>query len=104
MHSESSTHQYCFVSDGLLDVTDIPDELSSIQVNMWLCYQVMLFLCVHLCLICMYVCPWLLLPEAGGVMQAFLKGATVQTTRPQKDKTAGPSTEKKARPIPWVEK
>lgn len=38
-------------------------------------------------------------------MQAFLKGATVQATRPQKDKAAaGPSTEKKARAIPWVEK
>ncbi|XP_049444043.1 replication factor C subunit 4 [Epinephelus fuscoguttatus] len=38
-------------------------------------------------------------------MQAFLKGATVQSTRPQKDKaTAGPCTEKKAKAIPWVEK
>ncbi|KAM7410634.1 hypothetical protein PAMA_001867 [Pampus argenteus] len=38
-------------------------------------------------------------------MQAFLKGATIQTTRPQKDKTAaGPSAEKKARSLPWVEK
>uniref|UniRef100_A0A3Q1FAI1 Replication factor C subunit 4 n=1 Tax=Acanthochromis polyacanthus TaxID=80966 RepID=A0A3Q1FAI1_9TELE len=38
-------------------------------------------------------------------MQAFLKGATVQATRPQKDKAAaGPSTEKKAKAIPWVEK
>lgn len=38
-------------------------------------------------------------------MQAFLKGATVQSSRPQKDKAAaGPSTEKKARAIPWVEK
>ncbi|XP_060934386.1 replication factor C subunit 4 [Limanda limanda] len=38
-------------------------------------------------------------------MQAFLKGATVQTTRPQKDKSAaGLSTEKKAKAIPWVEK
>uniref|UniRef100_A0A3Q3J723 AAA+ ATPase domain-containing protein n=1 Tax=Monopterus albus TaxID=43700 RepID=A0A3Q3J723_MONAL len=38
-------------------------------------------------------------------MQAFLKGATVQPTRPQKDKTAaGPSTEKKAKALPWVEK
>ncbi|KAM3619968.1 uncharacterized protein V6R79_016435 [Siganus canaliculatus] len=38
-------------------------------------------------------------------MQAFLKGATVQAARPQKDKTAaGPSAEKKAKAIPWVEK
>uniref|UniRef100_A0A8C9X1C8 Uncharacterized protein n=1 Tax=Sander lucioperca TaxID=283035 RepID=A0A8C9X1C8_SANLU len=38
-------------------------------------------------------------------MQAFLKGATVQTTRSQKDKAAaGLSTEKKAKAIPWVEK
>lgn len=38
-------------------------------------------------------------------MQAFLKGATVQATRPQKDKAAaGPSTEKKAKAVPWVEK
>ncbi|XP_008277518.1 replication factor C subunit 4-like [Stegastes partitus] len=38
-------------------------------------------------------------------MQAFLKGATVQAARPQKDKAAaGPSTEKKARALPWVEK
>uniref|UniRef100_A0A671UTT1 Replication factor C (activator 1) 4 n=1 Tax=Sparus aurata TaxID=8175 RepID=A0A671UTT1_SPAAU len=38
-------------------------------------------------------------------MQAFLKGGTVQSTRPQKDKAAGgPSTEKKAKAIPWVEK
>uniref|UniRef100_A0A3Q3L8L8 Replication factor C (activator 1) 4 n=1 Tax=Mastacembelus armatus TaxID=205130 RepID=A0A3Q3L8L8_9TELE len=38
-------------------------------------------------------------------MQAFLKGATGQTTRPQKDKAAaGPSTEKKAKAVPWVEK
>uniref|UniRef100_A0A8P4KJJ6 AAA+ ATPase domain-containing protein n=1 Tax=Dicentrarchus labrax TaxID=13489 RepID=A0A8P4KJJ6_DICLA len=38
-------------------------------------------------------------------MQAFLKGATVQSTRPQKDKAAaGPSTEKKAKAVPWVEK
>ncbi|XP_047443255.1 replication factor C subunit 4 [Mugil cephalus] len=36
-------------------------------------------------------------------MQAFLKGATIQTARPQKDK-AGPSSEKKAKAIPWVEK
>uniref|UniRef100_A0A667ZN52 Replication factor C (activator 1) 4 n=1 Tax=Myripristis murdjan TaxID=586833 RepID=A0A667ZN52_9TELE len=38
-------------------------------------------------------------------MQAFLKGASVQATKPQKDKAAaGPSTEKKAKPLPWVEK
>ncbi|XP_041861547.1 replication factor C subunit 4 isoform X2 [Melanotaenia boesemani] len=38
-------------------------------------------------------------------MQAFLKGATVQTSRLQKDKTkAGPSGEKKAKAVPWVEK
>uniref|UniRef100_A0A3P9PAG1 Replication factor C subunit 4 n=1 Tax=Poecilia reticulata TaxID=8081 RepID=A0A3P9PAG1_POERE len=38
-------------------------------------------------------------------MQAFLKGATIQTSRPQKDKvTAGPSAEKKAKAVPWVEK
>ncbi|XP_029004992.1 replication factor C subunit 4 isoform X2 [Betta splendens] len=38
-------------------------------------------------------------------MQAFLKGATVQSTRSQKDKGAtGPSTEKKAKVVPWVEK
>ncbi|XP_071774423.1 replication factor C subunit 4 [Centroberyx gerrardi] len=38
-------------------------------------------------------------------MQAFLKGASVQATRPQKDKAAaGPSAEKKAKPLPWVEK
>ncbi|KAM4628823.1 replication factor C subunit 4 [Polymixia lowei] len=38
-------------------------------------------------------------------MQAFLKGASVQATKPQKDKAApGPSTEKKPRPVPWVEK
>uniref|UniRef100_A0A3B3US38 Replication factor C (activator 1) 4 n=2 Tax=Poecilia TaxID=8080 RepID=A0A3B3US38_9TELE len=38
-------------------------------------------------------------------MQAFLKGATIQTSRPQKDKvTAGPSGEKKAKAVPWVEK
>ncbi|XP_033937197.1 replication factor C subunit 4 [Pseudochaenichthys georgianus] len=38
-------------------------------------------------------------------MQAFLKGATVQTSRPQKDKAAaGPGTEKKAKAVPWVEK
>ncbi|KAM4548153.1 replication factor C subunit 4 isoform 1-T2 [Odontesthes bonariensis] len=37
-------------------------------------------------------------------MQAFLKGATVQS-RPLKGKTkAGVSTEKKARAVPWVEK
>lgn len=38
-------------------------------------------------------------------MQAFLKGATIQSARPQKDKAAaGPSAEKKAKAIPWVEK
>uniref|UniRef100_A0A3B5M2W3 Uncharacterized protein n=1 Tax=Xiphophorus couchianus TaxID=32473 RepID=A0A3B5M2W3_9TELE len=38
-------------------------------------------------------------------MQAFLKGATIQSSRPQKDKvTAGPSAEKKAKAVPWVEK
>uniref|UniRef100_A0A3Q4MNN5 Replication factor C (activator 1) 4 n=1 Tax=Neolamprologus brichardi TaxID=32507 RepID=A0A3Q4MNN5_NEOBR len=38
-------------------------------------------------------------------MQAFLKGATVQAARPQKDKAvAGPSAEKKAKAVPWVEK
>ncbi|XP_054916519.1 replication factor C subunit 4 [Poeciliopsis prolifica] len=38
-------------------------------------------------------------------MQAFLKGTTIQTSRPQKDKvTAGPSAEKKANAVPWVEK
>lgn len=38
-------------------------------------------------------------------MQAFLKGTAAQPIRPQKDKaTAGSSTEKKAKAIPWVEK
>ncbi|KAG7515074.1 replication factor C subunit 4 [Solea senegalensis] len=38
-------------------------------------------------------------------MQAFLKGATVQSVRPQKDKTtAGSSAEKKIKALPWVEK
>uniref|UniRef100_I3KSR2 Replication factor C subunit 4 n=1 Tax=Oreochromis niloticus TaxID=8128 RepID=I3KSR2_ORENI len=38
-------------------------------------------------------------------MQAFLKGATVQAARPQKDKAVvGPSAEKKAKAVPWVEK
>ncbi|GLD65342.1 replication factor C subunit 4 [Lates japonicus] len=46
----------------------------------------------------------LIYKSESGVMQAFLKGATVQTTRPQKDKTAGPSTEKKTKAVPWVEK
>ncbi|XP_061883976.1 replication factor C subunit 4 [Entelurus aequoreus] len=36
-------------------------------------------------------------------MQAFLKGASVPATRPQKDK-CGASTEKKAKLVPWVEK
>ncbi|XP_028443587.1 replication factor C subunit 4 isoform X1 [Perca flavescens] len=49
--------------------------------------------------------PEHLIGSHGGVMQAFLKGATVQTTRSQKDKAAaGLSTEKKAKAIPWVEK
>uniref|UniRef100_A0A3B4ATH5 AAA+ ATPase domain-containing protein n=1 Tax=Periophthalmus magnuspinnatus TaxID=409849 RepID=A0A3B4ATH5_9GOBI len=38
-------------------------------------------------------------------MHAFLKGATVQSTKPQKEKaTAGPSGEKKPKALPWVEK
>lgn len=38
-------------------------------------------------------------------MQAFLKGATAQSSKPQKDKAAaGPSNEKKAKAVPWVEK
>ncbi|XP_075997600.1 replication factor C subunit 4 [Genypterus blacodes] len=38
-------------------------------------------------------------------MQAFLKGASLQATKPQKDKAAvGAGTEKKAKPVPWVEK
>ncbi|KAG7488230.1 hypothetical protein MATL_G00031340 [Megalops atlanticus] len=37
-------------------------------------------------------------------MQAFLKGASIQSTKPQKDKAAGPSGEKKNKPVPWVEK
>ncbi|XP_037530662.1 replication factor C subunit 4 [Nematolebias whitei] len=38
-------------------------------------------------------------------MQAFLKGATLQTGRPQKDKAAaGPSADKKTKAVPWVEK
>lgn len=38
-------------------------------------------------------------------MQAFLRGATVETSRPQKDKAApGPGSEKKAKAVPWVEK
>ncbi|CAG01152.1 unnamed protein product [Tetraodon nigroviridis] len=38
-------------------------------------------------------------------MQAFLKGATVQTTKLQKEKAgAGSSSEKKAKAVPWVEK
>merc|ERR1719376_2024558 len=38
-------------------------------------------------------------------MQVFLKGSSVQATKPQKDKVvAGTSTEKKAKPVPWVEK
>lgn len=47
----------------------------------------------------------LVLLHSEGAMQAFLKGGTVQSTRPQKDKAAaGPSTEKRAKAIPWVEK
>lgn len=37
-------------------------------------------------------------------MQAFLKGASAQTPKPQKDKGAGGSGEKKQKSIPWVEK
>lgn len=38
-------------------------------------------------------------------MQAFLKGATVQTSKLQKEKAvAGSSTEKKVKAVPWVEK
>lgn len=38
-------------------------------------------------------------------MQAFLKGATIQSAKPQKDKAAaGPSAEKKQKAVPWVEK
>ncbi|XP_012714256.2 replication factor C subunit 4 [Fundulus heteroclitus] len=38
-------------------------------------------------------------------MQAFLKGASFPTSRAQKEKaTAGPSAEKKAKIVPWVEK
>lgn len=38
-------------------------------------------------------------------MQAFLKGATFQSTKPQKDKAAaGPSGEKRQKAVPWVEK
>uniref|UniRef100_A0A8C6V3K3 Replication factor C subunit 4 n=1 Tax=Neogobius melanostomus TaxID=47308 RepID=A0A8C6V3K3_9GOBI len=38
-------------------------------------------------------------------MQAFLKGATIQSAKPQKDKAAaGPSGEKKQKALPWVEK
>ncbi|CAL8255797.1 unnamed protein product [Merluccius merluccius] len=43
--------------------------------------------------------------STSGAMQAFLKGASAQTSKVQKDKAApGTSTEKKARPVPWVEK
>ncbi|MEQ2176923.1 hypothetical protein GOODEAATRI_033151 [Goodea atripinnis] len=44
------------------------------------------------------------LKSAGGIMEAFLKGATFQTSRPQKDKTTEPAAEKKAKAVPWVEK
>ncbi|XP_072294485.1 replication factor C subunit 4 [Eucyclogobius newberryi] len=38
-------------------------------------------------------------------MHAFLKGASVQSTKPQKDKAAaGTSGEKKQKAVPWVEK
>ncbi|KAM6921205.1 replication factor C subunit 4 [Xenentodon cancila] len=38
-------------------------------------------------------------------MQAFLKGATVQMSKPQRDKAAaGASSEKKTKAVPWVEK
>ncbi|CAL8347930.1 replication factor C subunit 4 [Gadus morhua] len=38
-------------------------------------------------------------------MQAFLKGTSVQSSKLQKDKGApGTSTEKRVRPVPWVEK
>lgn len=37
-------------------------------------------------------------------MHAFLKGASAQVPKPQKDKGAGSSGEKKAKPVPWVEK
>lgn len=37
-------------------------------------------------------------------MQAFLKGASSQSLKPQRDKTAGSSGEKKPKPVPWVEK
>lgn len=37
-------------------------------------------------------------------MQAFLKGASGQVPRPQKDKGAGSSGEKKQKAVPWVEK
>ncbi|KAM9385594.1 replication factor C subunit 4 isoform 1-T2 [Pholidichthys leucotaenia] len=40
-------------------------------------------------------------------MQAFLKGATIQTSKPQKDKpaaAAGSSSERRVRAVPWVEK
>lgn len=44
-------------------------------------------------------------PKKRQVMQAFLKGATVQTTKLQKDKaSAGSSAEKKVKAVPWVEK
>ncbi|XP_062306511.1 replication factor C subunit 4 [Osmerus eperlanus] len=37
-------------------------------------------------------------------MQAFFKGPSGQVPRPQKDKGAGSSGEKKAKAVPWVEK
>lgn len=55
---------------------------------------------IIVCAFCMFI-----LTEKRRVMQAFLKGATVQAARPQKDKAvAGPSAEKKAKAVPWVEK
>jgi hypothetical protein len=43
--------------------------------------------------------------QTGGAMQAFLKGTSVQSSKLQKDKGApGTSTEKRVRPVPWVEK
>uniref|UniRef100_A0A3B3QMI6 Replication factor C subunit 4 n=1 Tax=Paramormyrops kingsleyae TaxID=1676925 RepID=A0A3B3QMI6_9TELE len=37
-------------------------------------------------------------------MQAFLKGASTQSSKIAKDKSAGSSGEKKQKPVPWVEK
>ncbi|KAJ8374290.1 hypothetical protein SKAU_G00048700 [Synaphobranchus kaupii] len=38
------------------------------------------------------------------IMQAFLKGTATQSIKPQKDKAAGTSGEKKVKAVPWVEK